>query len=91
MDATTTPMNEVFALVGGVGALASKLGLKGYQTVQQWRGRPPIKYVPVIEYLCDGRVTAEQLRPDVTWQRKRIGSWPHPKGAPLADFTAIPA
>lgn len=46
------------------------------QTVNRWiaRGRVPAEHCPDIELATSGRVTCEQLRPDVKWRVLRGAS-----------------
>lgn len=43
---------------------------------------------PAIERATSGRVTCEELRPDVRWQRIPDPAWPHPAGRPCIDVAA---
>lgn len=61
------------------------------QLVWQWAkgGRQvPSDRCPAIERATDGRVTCEELRPDVRWQRVADPAWPHPSGRPCIDVAA---
>ena len=49
------------------------------------RKTPPADRCPAIERALDGRVTCEDLRPDVRWHRVPDETWPHPQGRPLID------
>jgi DNA-binding transcriptional regulator YdaS (Cro superfamily) len=63
-----SPIEKLIALFGGPVKCAAKLELKSYQTVQQWRAsRVPAEHCPRIEKLTAGKVTCEELRPDVDW------------------------
>ena len=65
---TKNAMHEAVQIAGGVVALTRLLGLKNYQTVQQWvSSRPPVRVCPDIERVTNGRVTCERLRSDVDW------------------------
>jgi DNA-binding transcriptional regulator YdaS (Cro superfamily) len=59
------------------------------QLVWQWANgvrQVPADRCPEIERATAGRVTAEELRPDVAWRRIRDGAWRwHPDGKPLVD------
>lgn len=61
--------------------------------MSQWltgvRAVPPDR-CPAIERATDGRVTVEELRPDLAgrWYRVPDPDWPHPKGRPLLDVAA---
>jgi DNA-binding transcriptional regulator YdaS (Cro superfamily) len=62
------PIDKLIALFGGPVKCAAALGVKSYQTVQQWKiSRVPAEYCPRIEKLTHGEVTCEELRPDVDW------------------------
>lgn len=63
------------------------LGIKA-PSVIGWRGRIPQDRCPDIERATGGRVTVEQLRHDVRWQRVPDSSWPHPDGRPCIDVAA---
>lgn len=69
---STTPIQRACNLVGGQSALARKL-LKTdgepltSQAVSYWcaKNRVPAEWVVAIEAATDGRVTRQQLRPDL--------------------------
>lgn len=53
------------------------------------RRRPtPSERCPAIERASEGRITVEQLRPDVCWLRVPDPHWPHPAGRPCIDVAA---
>jgi DNA-binding transcriptional regulator YdaS (Cro superfamily) len=66
---STSPLDEVLAIVGSLQALATHLGVtKG--AVAQWKlpgRRIPAEYCPTIEKLVHGKVKCEAMRPDVDW------------------------
>lgn len=72
-----TALNRAIEILGGLSAAAAKLGVRNYQTIQQWRrGRVPVMHCASIERITDGAVTCEELRPDLAMQWKylrRIG------------------
>ncbi|MBI3157617.1 MAG: helix-turn-helix domain-containing protein [Burkholderiales bacterium] len=80
-------MSTVISDLGGPTAVARMLGIKP-PSVIGWGGRPPADRCPSIERATDGRVTVEQLRPDVRWVRVADPSWPHPAGRPCLDVAA---
>lgn len=53
---------------GGQSALAKKCGVS-QPTVNQWLkgGKMDVKYIPAIIKATEGKVRAEDLRPDVDW------------------------
>lgn len=54
--------------------IARQLGVKP-QAVQQWfKRKTPIIRCPEIERITDGKVTCEELRPDVNWKVLRNSS-----------------
>ena len=54
--------------------IARQLGVKP-QAVQQWfKRKTPIMRCPEIERITDGKVTCEELRPDVNWKVLRNSS-----------------
>lgn len=68
-----TSISKAISLLGGPVAAARRLGIKRYQTVQQWEiscSIPP-KYCPQIERELDGAVTCEELCPSVDWKYLR--------------------
>jgi len=71
-------------------AAAAALGLNEQYLYQCLSGRvkTPAERCPAIERAFDGRVTAEQLRPDIAWVRIADPAWPHPAGRPLIDVAA---
>lgn len=48
----------------------------------------PAGRCPQIELATEGRVTCEELRPDVHWIRVPDPDWPHPQGRPAIDVAA---
>jgi hypothetical protein len=65
--------------------------------VSQWfsaGARVPADRCPAIERATDGRVTCEELRPDVAWARIHDEAWPKhgrpgvPEGRPTIDVAA---
>lgn len=68
MDAKTKHLNRAIGILGGLASATTKLGVKRYQTIQQWRNAGvPAEYCPIIERETGGKVTCEQLRPDMAW------------------------
>lgn len=70
--------------LGGPTAVSRIVGLS-VPTVHGWK-KVPEKYCPAIERAHEGRVTADEIRSDVTWLRVKDKTWPHPKGRPVLDF-----
>ena len=68
--------------------LASRLGVSKAAVSQWFSGRPPADRCPSIERATAGRVTVDQLRPDVRWVRVTDPTWPHPEGRPCIDVAA---
>lgn len=68
-------------------AIAASIGMNEQYLYQCLTGRrsPPPGRCPDIERATGGQVTAEQLRPDVRWQRVPDTTWPHPAGRPCLD------
>lgn len=58
-----------------------------YQCLTRRRPLPPDR-APAIERATEGRVTVEQMRPDVRWARIPDPAWPHPQGRPCIDVAA---
>lgn len=81
-------MTELIATMGGPAAVARMLGIKS-PSVIGWKGRVPQDRCPDLERAMAGKVTVEQLRPDVRWHRVPDPSWPHPGGRPLIDAAAV--
>ncbi len=77
--------------VGSQTALARATGVV-QQQVWNWlnrdKGRTPPDRCPAIERATEGRVTCEELRPDVRWQRVPDPAWPHASGRPCIDVAA---
>lgn len=68
-------------------ALAQTVGLHEqylYQCLTRRRVLPA-EHAPNIERATEGRVTVDQLRPDVRWARIADPTWPHPGGRPTID------
>jgi DNA-binding transcriptional regulator YdaS (Cro superfamily) len=61
------------------------------QLIWQWRTgeRPvPMNRCPALEMATGGKVTCEELRPDLVWHRVKDRKWTwHPEGRPLIDVT----
>lgn len=74
--------------LGGPTAIARMCGIKP-PSVFEWRQRgiPPAR-CPAIERAIEGRMTCEELRPDVRWIRAPDPDWPHPDGRPCVDVAA---
>lgn len=54
--------------------IARQLGVKP-QAVQQWfKRKTPVIRCPEIERITEGKVTCEELRPDVNWKVLRNSS-----------------
>jgi DNA-binding transcriptional regulator YdaS (Cro superfamily) len=71
-------------------AAAAEIGINEQYLYQCLSGRtatPPDR-CPAIERATAGKVTCEQLRPDVVWQRVADAAWPHPSGRPCIDVAA---
>lgn len=71
-------------------AVAAAMGLHEQYLYQCLSGRKPTppNHCPAIERATAGRVTCEELRPDVRWQRVPDPTWPHPAGRPCIDVAA---
>ncbi len=80
-------MSTLIATLGGPTAVARMLGIKP-PSVIGWNGRVPPDRCPTIERATAGKVTCEELRPDVRWQRLPDPAWPHPQGRPCIDVAA---
>jgi DNA-binding transcriptional regulator YdaS (Cro superfamily) len=55
-----------------------------YQCLTRRRPTPPER-CPAIERATSGKVTCEELRPDVRWHRVADPEWPHAAGRPCID------
>lgn len=80
-------MTTIIHSLGGPTVVARMLGIK-VPSVIGWAGRIPADRCPAIERAVAGRVTCEELRPDVRWQRVPDAAWPHPGGRPCIDVAA---
>lgn len=64
---TKTPLEQAIAILGNTSALARELGIRPW-AVSKWnKHRPPKERCLAIEQATDGKITAEQLRPDLNW------------------------
>lgn len=71
---TEHPIDVAASLLGSQAALASALGVSR-AAVPQWKEsgrRIPAEHCPKIERLTAGKVTCEQLRPDIEWEVLRL-------------------
>lgn len=75
---------------GAQSALCVAIGAHSPDMSRWAVGRRPIPpdRCPSIERATGGRVTCEELRPDVRWQRVPDAAWPHPGGRPCIDVAA---
>lgn len=79
---------HVIDRLGGPAAVARMVGVKS-PSVIEWRRRGiPSDRCPAIERATEGKVTCEEMRPDVVWHRVPDAEWPHPGGRPLIDVAA---
>lgn len=77
------PIDVAANLLGGQAALASALGVSR-GAVPQWKDpkrRIPAEHCPKVERLTAGKVTCEQLRPDIEWDVLRLQVADHQKAA----------
>jgi DNA-binding transcriptional regulator YdaS (Cro superfamily) len=82
------PIDVAAWLLGGQAALASALGVSR-GAVPQWKQsdrRIPAEYCPKVERLTDGKVTCEQLRPDIEWGVLRLQVQPLDEDARKRDL-----
>lgn len=63
-QATETPIERVFRLLGSQRALAKKLGVSD-EAVRRYYTRVPAERVLQVEAAVDGQVTRHELRPDL--------------------------
>lgn len=89
---STTATHQAIGIAGGQSALARLINAK-QQEIWNWaNGRPvPADRCPALERATAGRVTCEELRPDVAWQRVADSDWPHPGGRPCIDVARAPS
>lgn len=72
-------------------SLARAIGMNQDQ-LRQWRRqdvqgsrRPSARSCAAMEKGTQGKITCEELRPDLTWLRVRDKGWPGRKGRPLLE------
>ena len=80
---STMSASERLAVAAAIGVNEQYL----YQCLTRRRPTPPDR-CPAIERATEGRVTCEELRPDVRWQRVPDPAWPHAGGRPCIDVAA---
>jgi DNA-binding transcriptional regulator YdaS (Cro superfamily) len=88
-----TPIQTAIQEVGGPAEVSRLLDVS-VQAVCFWRDglrQFPADKCPAMEQGVAGRVTCEQMRPDVRWHRIPDPAWPHPEGRPLIDVTRAAA
>lgn len=82
-------LDSAVSIAGGVNALALAVGVSpSLPSMWRARGTVPADNCPAIERATSGRVSCEELRPDVRWHRVPDADWPHPGGRPLIDVAA---
>lgn len=77
------PIDRAARELGSQRALADALGVTK-AAVWQWKDpdrKTPAEHCPAIEQLTHGKVTCEELRPDVNWSVLRRGNPYLPDGA----------
>jgi len=77
-------MKLVIRRLGGPKRISEICDLKA-PSVYSWV-RVPVARCPRLELASGGKVTVEQMRPDVQWRRMKDREWPHPQGRPLVDY-----
>lgn len=77
-------MTALIKDLGGPSAVARALGIRA-PSVIGWGGLPPAERCPALERAYPGRVTCEELRPDVRWVRVPDPYWPDHRGRPCID------
>lgn len=60
-------LEKVFEIVGSKSAVAKHFGILPYAVFKWQRSGVPAERCPDIEALTGGKVTCEELRPDVNW------------------------
>src|SRR5438132_7646974 len=87
------PLKVASNLAGGLTKLARQLGVTP-PTVHEWtvkERKVPEARCAQIERITDGKVTCEQLRPDLPWRRFADAAWPwHKKGGPFVSAADLP-
>lgn len=62
-----TPLEQAIKMLGNTSALARAIGITPW-AVSKWdKNRPPKDRCLAIERATNGKITAEQLRPDLNW------------------------
>lgn len=86
----TTAIAAAVQLANGPTALARIIGITPGAVSQLLSGARPVPpdRCPAIERATGAKVTCEELRPDVRWQRVPDTDWPHPGGRPCIDVAA---
>lgn len=62
-----TPLEQAIALLGNKSALARAIGITPWALSKWDINKPPKDRCLAIEKATQGKITAEQLRPDVNW------------------------
>ncbi|MFZ7235824.1 helix-turn-helix domain-containing protein [Avibacterium gallinarum] len=60
-------IQKVFQIVGGQSALAKHFNIRPWAVSKWQKSGVPAERCPEIEKLTNGRVTCEELRPDIDW------------------------
>lgn len=68
------PLEAAIEMFGGQSAMAELLEVSK-AAVNQWvsNGKPPVERCPAIEAATKGKVTCEELLPDLEWRRDARG------------------
>lgn len=61
------PIEKVFELVGGQSGLAKHFGIRPWAVAKWRKSGVPAERCLEIERITEGKVTCEELRPDVNW------------------------
>lgn len=88
--AAATSLEQACTEIGGQSALAKRLGCTPPMVNQWLRSVRPIprESAAEIERITGGKVSCEDLLPNVAWVRVPDPDWPHPGGRPCVDVAA---
>lgn len=83
-------MPDLIDKLGGPTVVARMCDVRVPSVIDWRRSGIPRDRCPDIERASGGKVTCDEMRPEVAWVRVPDPDWPHPGGRPCIDVAARP-